>query len=341
MASLPNLRGLLLEEAVLYLLSRTVYKTVFEKGTDPTLGNNSAGLTVRGRGSIHQIDAIADSLIHHPFSYPQRLLVEAKCLALKTPVGLDVVRGAVGVLKDVSEYWVKIAGAVAQQRYHYQYAVFSATGYTKETQKYAFAHDIYLIPLAASQFFQPVIEAIRRVEWVTPAGRETDELSVRTKVLRHYVRARLHEHILPQDPAPDNLARYLGGLERFFIACRRVGFALLAVLGARFPVFLVPAPHVHIQGLREQYSVRIFRGGTDETWFLRDRNTSRDLFSFELPRELFIQYAKHGMLSAQAALDLKEAALADFQAFVVRNERMRIIRFRLDRDWLARLRNRI
>jgi hypothetical protein len=74
---------------------------------------------------------------------------------------------------------------------------------------------------------------------------------------------------------------------------------------------------------------------------LRDRNTSRDLFSFELPRELFIQYAKHGMLSAQAALDLKEAAPADFQAFVVRNERMRIIRFRLDRDWLARLRNRI
>jgi hypothetical protein len=340
MATLSNLRGLLLEEAVLFLLSRTAYKTVFVKGTDPTLGNSSAGLTVKGRGSVHQIDAIADSLINHPFSYPQRLLVEAKCFARTKPVGLDIVRGAVGVLKDVSEYWVTIAGAVAQQRYHYQYAVFSATGYSRETQKYAFAHDIYLIPLAASQFFQPVIEAIRQVESVTPGRKEPDEIVVSMKGLRHYVRARLHEQILPQDPAPNDLAK-LRGLEPFFIACRHVGFALLAVLGSRFPVFLVPAPNVHIHGLQDEYSVRIFRDGIDRTWFLRDRDTNRNLFSFELPRELFLQYAKHGMLSAQAALDLKEAALAEFQAFTVRDGQMRIVRFRLDQDWLGQLRNQL
>lgn len=56
---------------------------------------------VKGRGGEHQIDAIADFIVHQPFSYPQRLLVEAKCYSNK--VRLPVIRNAAGVLKDVNE----------------------------------------------------------------------------------------------------------------------------------------------------------------------------------------------------------------------------------------------
>ena len=133
------------------------------RGSDPTLLFGPAGLKVRGRGSDHQIDAISDFQAPAPFSHPQRLLIEAKCLDPEVRVGLRVVREAVGILKDVGEFWMVTGGEIPKQRYHYQYAIFSATGYTLEAQRFAFAQDIYLIPLGASRFLEPAIQALRNV----------------------------------------------------------------------------------------------------------------------------------------------------------------------------------
>src|SRR5712664_1249051 len=163
MARLTNIRGMLLEEALLHLLESTGYRTVLSRGADPTLFDGPAGLKVRGRGSDHQIDAISDFQAPPPFSHPQRLLVEAKCFDPGVRVGLPIVREAVGILKDVTEFWMVAGGDIPKQRYHCQYAVFSATGYTSEAQRFAFAQDIYLIPLAASRFLEPAIQALRNV----------------------------------------------------------------------------------------------------------------------------------------------------------------------------------
>src|SRR5580700_467807 len=184
MARIQNVRGMLLEEALLNPLESSGYKTIDTPGADPTLGDGPAGLKVKGRGSDHQIDAIADFRIHPPFSHPQRLLVEAKCFDPSDKVGLPIVREAVGVLKDVSEHWVTTGKTIPKARYHYQYAIFSATGYTSDAQRYAFAQDIYLIPLAAPQFLRPVVEAIRNVGQTNPS-----EIAVDMKRLRAAVRA--------------------------------------------------------------------------------------------------------------------------------------------------------
>jgi len=118
------------------LLRATGYRIVEDDGNDPTLETGSAGLNLHGRGTDHQIDAIADFIVQHPFSNPQRLLVEAKCYERNTPVGLPVVRNALGTLRDVSEFWVRErptggpGGGIPRPRYHYQYAVFSATRFT-------------------------------------------------------------------------------------------------------------------------------------------------------------------------------------------------------------------
>jgi hypothetical protein len=52
--------------------------------------------------------------------------------------------------------------------------------------------------------------------------------------------------------------------------------------------------------------VRIFREPNDRAWYLRDADTGAALFSFDLPPELFLEYANEGMLTARAALDMKE-----------------------------------
>src|SRR5258708_3656946 len=110
MAGLSNIRGLLLEEVLLHLLETTGYTTIQTRGNDPTLENGGAGLKVKGRGCSHQIDAIADFRISHPFSHPQCLLVEAKRFKKGEKVSIEVARQAVGILKDVGEHWVPVEG---------------------------------------------------------------------------------------------------------------------------------------------------------------------------------------------------------------------------------------
>ena len=163
MPSSAQVRGMLLEEALLYLLRNSGYITITEEGIDPTLHSGPAGLKVRGRGTDHQIDAIADFLVSPPFSYPQRLLVEAKCYTQNKRVGVDVIRNAVGVRKDIEEYWVpepRDHQISMKQRYHYQYGIFSASGYTSDAIHYAFAHDINLLVLENSRFIRPIVNSI-------------------------------------------------------------------------------------------------------------------------------------------------------------------------------------
>jgi hypothetical protein len=329
---------MLLEESLLHLLESSGYKTVLSVANDPTLLSGPAGLKVRGRGTNHQIDAIADFQIPPPFSHPQRLLVEAKCLDPEKLVGLAILRGALGVLKDVGEFWMVAGGEIPKQRYHYQYAMFSATDYTIEAQRYAFAQDIFLIPLAASRFFQPVIEAIRNVR---PAGRNdapNANIPVDMTALRGLIRRRIGGAIAEGLDAEEGSLR---GLRDFFQASQEIRYALLATLAGRFPIFLVPSPDVRGQEVRDEYLVRIYRGPNDETWYLRDRNDERDLFSFDLPQELVLEYANQGLLTDRAALDLKEHVMSNVQAFWVDGDRVRIVRFQLDADWATRLRNQI
>jgi len=99
-----TLRGMLLEEAILLILSRTAYLPIFKQNGDKSLNDGKSGLEVVGRGANHQIDAVADSLYTPPFCNQQRLLIEAKFRGKKT--GIEVVRNATGIYKDVSEHWV-------------------------------------------------------------------------------------------------------------------------------------------------------------------------------------------------------------------------------------------
>lgn len=128
MPTAGQIRGMLLEEILLQLLRTSGYVPVEKAGLDSTLNDGPSGLEVHGRGTDHQIDAIADYRLTHPFGYRQRLFVEAKCS--ESPCGVEVIRNAIGVVKDVSEYWRN----GDHERFHYHYAVFSASGFTSRAQ---------------------------------------------------------------------------------------------------------------------------------------------------------------------------------------------------------------
>jgi hypothetical protein len=341
MATISQIRGMLLEEALLYLLQLSGYRTVGEAGRDPTLHDGSSGLQVLGRGGKHQIDAIANFIVAHPFSHPQRLLVEAKCYAYdRNHVGIEVIRNAVGVLKDVGEYWVSRGGVPPKARYHYQYALFSATGYTSDAERYAYAQDIYLIPLAKSKFFKPIIDSIRKVNYQAFEAESANDIKVNMTRLRQAIRRRLKDSRISDLSQIVDKAEAKNFLEYFCRACRELKGAVLAMIAKQFPVFLVPNPEIELdQFLRDLHRVHIY--WDNEAWYLYSVSNDTKLFSFDLPPELFELYAEQGVLSETLALDLNRDFLSEIQATVMLGERIRIVTFKLDKDWLEGLCRRL
>lgn len=329
-----QLRGMLLEEALLHLLKRSGYKTIEFDNQDETLINGSAGLKVKGRGESHQIDAIADYRINVPFIYPQRLLVEAKCLNQK--VGLPIIRNALGVLKDVQEFWVSNLenNIPGRKRYHYQYAVFSATQFTKPAQNYGFAQDIYLIQLEESVFIQPIIQSISTINNPDLSGGENYIVSI--KQLRSAIRQRIQL----DNPEPiNNLnlpSETLELLRNYIESVESINGAVLTVIKNNLVLFLVPSPDVLLTELDSRIDVRIFWDNTG--WYIRDANTHNLIFSFDLPKELFQMYESGGYLRADRALDLKQDFMSELQLFLTIRNETRIVRLILDQDWISSIR---
>lgn len=342
-----NMTGMLMEEAILYLLEASGYKTVTNVNGDPTLYEERGVLSVLGRGGRHQIDGIADFAIGQPFSHPQRLLVEVKFH--ERPIDIEVVRNAVGVLQDVREFWTSIPDErdIVKPRYQYTYAIFSASQYTRGAQLYAYAHDIYLIPLARSDFILPIITAIKNIKAsVQPSvKRQVEEkrkgLILRDKIVREFRYSDLKSYIraairgMPGYQLTDIAeGSFLNLLEQFCQACRQLDGAVLGTLARRFPIFLVPDRDILLEDLRDcnvtihwddrhHWHLYLMGGGT---------------FSFDLPEELFMQYAESSMLSETRALDLKAERLHEIQAVVKQGGRVRIVTFHLDFNWLDQVR---
>lgn len=164
MASIHQIRGGLLEEVVLLLLNRSGYRrvSVGEEGTR----NGRAGLEVEGRGTTHQIDALVTPVHAHAFIYPIRLLVEAKCEA--HPLGLAVVRSVVGSVFDIAQNYfaarLSDGRETRMQRFNYHAAIFAANGYSENAERYAIAHQVFLIDYSHVGAMRPVVDALLNLQ---------------------------------------------------------------------------------------------------------------------------------------------------------------------------------
>lgn len=351
MATIHAIRGLLLEEVLLNLLRDSGYVAIDKANTsDKTLKNGRSGLEVKGRGWNHQIDAIADFSVSPPFSHPIRLLLEAKFY--NKNIGIDIIRNAVGVLKDVGEYWVtNDNNDIYKPRYHYQYAVFTSSAFTKPAQKYAFAQDIYLIKLENNEYFQPVIDSLKQLTYEDFNGTSGKEINIDLSDLRVAMRKSLKyknpihlENFIKFNnfPHENNL------ISLVFNESNNLSSSYLGVLGKGFPVFLTPSDSFNIQDLIRNPRIRIC--WNEEKWYIvketvncRDYNDEDIVFSFDLPKELLKLYSENNMLSEAGALDLKQEFMSSIK-IMFKDQDNRIMSFlelKLDNQWIDRIREQL
>jgi hypothetical protein len=91
------LSGYILEEVLAYLLRNAGYRVLSDAAEDPEeLENQHHGLVVKGRGADHQVDVLGELLWIPAFTFPLRLILEAKCR--KGPTSIGTVRQMIAAL---------------------------------------------------------------------------------------------------------------------------------------------------------------------------------------------------------------------------------------------------
>jgi hypothetical protein len=355
LATTSTIRGMLLEEAVLRFLAVSGYTAVCYdiSKPDPTLAEEKGALFVCGRGEKHQIDALADFFLTPPFSHRQRLILEAKCYA--SAVDLPVLRNAGGVLRDISEYW-SLSGsstsrsssqqAIPRRCYHYQYSVISTSGFTREAQNYAFAHDIFLISLAHASYFQAVRQALSAITPQVFGVRKANEnVDIAFVNLRQAIRKQLNN---PEDRCLSAIgmrsdARY--SLELFCQACQNIKMAVVATLEKQFPFFLLPRPDRIVDLIsNSRWSNRDvvdlthirLRRDREEGWIIE--HEGEQFFSFDIPTHLLKLYLQHLPRQSGDALEM-QALVMNMGRYVNSNldNSPCVFRFQCSRSELQRL----
>lgn len=155
-------KGYLFEAVVRAILARNGWSLMQNGHSSRYKKSSNYNIELRGRGTWHQIDSPCIFKHHIPFTYPLRLIVEAKCH--KHPVSKAYIRSFIAVIKDISEnYFVDPSNprpSVEQTRYSDIGAFFSASGFNREAINLAYAHGIRTISYRTNPLFVPINEIL-------------------------------------------------------------------------------------------------------------------------------------------------------------------------------------
>ena len=342
---------MLLEEIILFLLEHSGYSCIKlkqdssgeEHDDSNMITRGHSGMELRGRGAKHQIDAIVDFDFTIPFSYPIRLLVEAKCYNAK--VGIDVIRNAFGVLSDVNEGWtLDEYKKLYKKRYHYQYAVASTSGFSSEAINYAYVHDIFLFDLSSSVAFKPIRDILDNLK---ASDFPTERLA--DKDFQKQLRKSFH-NCLFNGWDPQSIIQVLGReeiisymkIDEIYGSCRTIKErSYLGVIGKTYPVllFVTDENREYENNVNNDESVQIY--WQNNIWYIK--RGDRCLYAFSLPKQLLDLYAENGFLSSSSALNLKETEMDTIQVFMKNpdNNTIKCDYLRLDKNWLEAMKKRL
>ena len=130
-----------------------------------------AGQMIQGLGEAHNADVLLEPPVQTPFFAPSRLLIECKDYNKK--IGLDIVRGVLGLKQDVNNFDIVDINELNARRntrradltykfnrYHYQVAIASMSGFTVPAQKFAATYRIPIIEFDKMPFWNKFVELL-------------------------------------------------------------------------------------------------------------------------------------------------------------------------------------
>jgi hypothetical protein len=289
MALSSQQRGRIFERFIRQILLNSGFNIV--PIDEPIIYQSSSGLMLQGLAQPHNTDVLMDPPFQIPFFFPSRLIVECKCY--KQAIGLPVIRNVLGLREDVNSFDIVTKEILEKrkdyrrpglavfnrERYFYQVAVASLSGFTKPAQEFALVHRIPLINIERMPFCQQV------KDFLFGNGDETDE--------------QLEGASANFDPLIQEkwqaLQESLGDiLKRFCIGILSSGDILFLYTEAGGQWFFdAEEIELHWADNKRLWQIKPYkRTGTAESWF-------------ELPDILFAQWAQREF-GKEEAINLKE-----------------------------------
>lgn len=340
MANISQIRGALLEEAVLYLLEKFGYKTIEAAAAhhDESIRVSHSGLEVRGRGSWHQIDAIASFMSSPAFMYPLRLMVEAKCYQKHRPVGIEIVRNAVGVLKDISENYFSISrdgGDVQVPRFNYHSAIFSTSGYTSGAISYAIAHQVFLIQYERVPAIEPLVDAVMQFDENCVTGLGSNSISEVRKRYRSAIRDQVYEMDMPRFISRRGIELINGTLVD---SLARIQGSYFGMLQGRWPLHLLTSkPLPPIAFMSDSVRCHVTGRETGEWKFtpaeFREHEDGWFELEFNLPEGIASLVAENWR-DREAVANIKQQHFSYIDLSGRIGNIQRSVRLELDQEWI-------
>ncbi|ANN33062.1 restriction endonuclease [Bacillus cereus] len=335
--SISALKGFLLEEALAKLLENSGYALITKDVLDnpelyPEFVSQGNGLNIKGRGGTHQADVLGQFPIAVPFNYPIRLFLEAKFRNSRT--GIDVVRSGVGILTDLNANYqtIDLSGdELLVQRYNYQYAIFSTSGFSENAIKLAVAYKITLIDLSGNEYRD-------LLEGIDLAAHELRELlehgSYSLADVREFIRSELFA-VYPEDLIY-NISPLRNALNPFWSGLMDYGDLYLASINSPFSILLKPDfPQDFRYFIKESrkstFHVNIYwQNQNQNLWRIRLIEGNDQEFTFYLPKLLndYIFNNSNRSDVALNALNAKEQFLGNVIFYMKNEEKFIIFKYR-------------
>ena len=150
--------------------------------------DGTSGQMIQGLGEAHNADVLLEPPVQIPFFNQTRVLIE--CKEYEKKVGLNILRSALGLREDINHFELvdkdELLSRKSQrrkgiiktfERFSYQVAVASATGFTVQAQKFAATHRIPLIEFDKMPFWKQYTTLMEQLE------KENDDEKIIKKIV--------------------------------------------------------------------------------------------------------------------------------------------------------------
>ena len=301
-----SLKGHALEYFVRTLLYHCGFKAVPSDGL--LVFDGSAGQMIQGLGECHNADVLVSPPIQTPFYFQTRLVVECKCYSDK--LGIGVVRNVLGLREDINNFDIvtedilnnRKSGRSTKQRkfpmerYLYQVALASLSGFKKTTISFAATHRIPLISFADSQIFEDIRNRIENLDRM----KNKEDIKILERFFRtsknEYYDDRIWELADAFIQEVDNLA------QKVKIGLLENGLILFLVENEK------NNPHLITDDWMDYGDGYTLHWADDKkSWLLCNRDKS---YYFELPDDLMRKWEESVEDSRRGAISLKEMFLS-------------------------------
>ncbi len=338
-----QLRGYIFEVVVRHLLKKNGWSLLSANESERIRINGEYKIEIKGRGTWHQIDTPCIFSRRIPFTYPLRLLVEAKYY--NHEVNKDKIRSFIGVIKDISEnYFIDGSHTIdSQNRYTDLGVFFSANGFQEQAVNLAFAHGIKTISYRTNQQMAEIKKDIELLE--------SDGLSWRKTISfgKHSTFMRDLENLL--EDYSSNINNFL---EKYDMNNRRNLLSNLheSLLPVKTSFFGMTSTGVLLHFLsKDLFPDELFANSDEELckiyydgnplpqdipiWLEFSADEQRRRFYFDVPAGL-----EEVILKGEDVLSEKERNFGKLSVSLFIKGILRSLTLKIDKDWIDKLKGR-